>query len=57
MSTFDEYIVNLKAEAERGSAPNFDIPIDKFIRVADNIAGRVDASDPEPSMICIAARV
>jgi hypothetical protein len=50
MSTFDEYIVNLKAEAERGSTPNFDVPIEKFINVADNIAGRVQSSDPTHSM-------
>jgi hypothetical protein len=50
MSSFEEYISNLKLEAERGSAPNHKVPLDKFIKVADSIAQRVTDTHPEHSM-------
>ena len=53
MSSFEEYISNLKLEAERGSAPNHKVPLDKFIKVADSIALRVTDIHPEHSMTIV----
>ncbi len=50
MTSFDEYITNLKLEAERGSTPNYSVPLEKFIKVADNIAARVSGINPGLSM-------
>jgi hypothetical protein len=50
MNTFDDYINNLKAEAERGSTPNYNVPLEKFIRVADNIATRITDVQVQTSM-------
>jgi hypothetical protein len=50
MSSFDDYINNLKAEAERGSAPNYNVALEKFIRVADNISGRIGDVEVVPGM-------
>ena len=55
MTNFDDYINNLRAEADRGSAPNHTIPIKKFIGVADNIKGRIAEIKPVASM-CIYVR-
>ena len=50
MNSFEEYISSLKLEAERGSTPNYSVPLDRFIRVADTIAQKVSDINPEPSM-------
>lgn len=50
MKTFQDYLDDLKLEAERGSSPNYKIPIEKFIGVADNISSRIQEVKPVESM-------
>ena len=50
MKDFEKYIENLKAESERGAIPNNSIPISKFIKVADNIIGKIEEIQPVASM-------
>jgi hypothetical protein len=49
--TFEEYIESLREEAERGSAPNHNIAIGKFIKVSDNIISRIAEINPVESML------
>jgi hypothetical protein len=49
---FEDYLDNLKKESERGAVPNDDVPIERFIQVADNIMSKVDESMPKESMNC-----
>ena len=50
ITNFEEYIISLKDEAERGSIPNHNIAIDKFIKVSENIVSRIDEIIPVESM-------
>jgi len=47
---FEEYLDNLKKESERGAVPNDEVPIERFIQVADNIMSKIDDSMPKQSM-------
>jgi len=46
---FETYLENLKAESERGAVPNNDIPLEKFVVVAHNIASKIEDSKPVES--------
>jgi hypothetical protein len=46
---FEEYLDNLKKESERGAVPNDEVPIERFIQVADNIMSKIDDSMPKQS--------
>jgi hypothetical protein len=50
---FEEYLDNLKKESERGAVPNDEVPIERFIQVADNIMSKIDDSMPKQSMYFI----
>ncbi len=49
--SFNDYLDNLKQESERGAIPNDEIPIERFIQVADNIMSKIDQSMPKQSML------
>ena len=47
---FDGYLDNLKKESERGAVPNDEVPIERFIQVADNIMSKIQDTMPKQSM-------
>jgi hypothetical protein len=57
---FDEYLDNLKQESERGAVPNDEIPIERFIQVADNIISKIVQSMPKQSTfirVCSSSKI
>jgi hypothetical protein len=43
---FEEYLESLKGESERGAIPNATVPLEKFVSVADNIASKIQETNP-----------
>ena len=53
---FEEYLDNLKKESERGAVPNDEVPIERFIQVADNIMLKIDDAMPKQSKLGVSNR-